>query len=138
MCAFPASLFRAPFALKVVCAAELTTAAEQIWEYKKVKVGPFTYTKKVPKASVESQLKEERGAMMAELDPEAFKVPEEQPPPKEEGEEGEEGEENELEEKDVQPAKTTEELIAQLTAPEKDSLSPEKKKPSGLVSRFTK
>ncbi len=100
-----------------------------------MKVGPFWYTKKVPKASLENKLKQERGALMSQLDPEADKVQEAEPTPKPDGKEDLE---DELEDnKDGQAAKKMEELFAAV-GPPKDDLSTQKKKEGGLFSRFQK
>eukprot|EP00282_Hemiselmis_andersenii_P030168 CAMPEP_0169478536 /NCGR_PEP_ID=MMETSP1042-20121227/28521_1 /TAXON_ID=464988 /ORGANISM="Hemiselmis andersenii, Strain CCMP1180" /LENGTH=135 /DNA_ID=CAMNT_0009592997 /DNA_START=188 /DNA_END=592 /DNA_ORIENTATION=- len=46
---------------------------QDIWEYKKVRWGPFWYTKKVQKPTVANTLKDERAGGMA-LDPDADEI----------------------------------------------------------------
>ena len=41
-----------------------------MWEYKKVRWGPFSWKKKVPKPTVQGSLADDRAAQMA-LDPDA-------------------------------------------------------------------
>lgn len=49
----------------------------EVYEYKKVRIGPFSYMKKVPKSTLASELKDERAALIGELDPDADPIPDE-------------------------------------------------------------
>lgn len=47
---------------------------QDVWEYKKVKIGPFWFTRKVLKEKTENRLAEERAQEISELQPEVDEV----------------------------------------------------------------